>query len=329
MHGSLSFLTPAAGLTAVLALVPLAALAVGLRRVRRVRSVLRLARQGRDLDVVRIVALAVVPLLLALAIAQPVLRRHGSDAARADAAVFAVVDTSSSMGAASSASAPSRLAQAKSIAIGVASQLGGIPVGVASFTDRALPNLFPTIDRAVLDSTIRSLATDSPPPRETSRVATSFAALGSIERSSFFTAAQTHRALLLLTDGESRPFDAAALARTLAASPRVQVVVVRVGGAGDRLYADGRPGSVYRADPERAQQAVGLLVSATGGRSFTGGSAGVAAALRTDLGSGPTTRIASEPETRALAPYLVLLSLIPLLVVLTGSGAVRALRRLD
>ena len=202
IHGSLTFLTPLAGLLAVLALVPLAALAVGLRRVRRVRAVLRLPARGLELDWLRIVVLAGVPLLLALALTQPALRRSGSDSARADAAVFVVVDTSSSMGAASSANAPTRLEQAKRLAIGVASQLGGIPVGVASFTDRVLPNLFPTIDRAVVDSTIRSLATDSPPPRETSRVATSFAALGALERSSFFTAAQSHRALLLLTDGE-------------------------------------------------------------------------------------------------------------------------------
>jgi hypothetical protein len=212
----------------------------------------------------------------------------------------------------------------------VASQLGGIPAGVASFTDRALPNLFPTIDRAVVDSTLRSLGTDMPPPREASRVATTFAALRALQRSNFFTAAQSHRALLLVTDGESRPFDAAALARTLAASPRLHVMVVRVGSAGDRLYgADGRPGSVYRSDPGGARQAVAQLVSATGGRSFDGGSAGVATALESVLGSGPTRRIASEPQTRALAPYVVFLSLIPLLLVIMGpGGTVRASRRL-
>jgi hypothetical protein len=327
MAASLTFLTPLAGLLAPLALVPLAALAVAARRVRRARTLLRLPG-GRDLGWPRMLALAAVPLLLALGIMQPALRSQGSQAARSDAAVLIVVDTSSSMGAASSAKAPTRLEQAKRLAIGVASQLGGIPVGVANFTDRALPNLFPAIDRAVVDSTIRSLGTDSPPPRETSRVATTFAALRALQRSNFFTAAQSHRALLLVTDGESRPFDAAALARTLSASPRLHVVVMRVGSAGDRLYgADGRPGSVYRSDSEGARQAVAQLVSATGGRSF-GGSAGVARALQGVLGAGPTHRITSEPEIRALAPYVVLLSLIPLLLVIMGSGGtVRASRR--
>jgi hypothetical protein len=328
VHGSLTFLTPVAGLLAVLALVPLAALAAGLRRVRRVRSVLRLADRGLEVGRLRVVALASVPLLLAVAITQPALRRAGSQSARADAAVFAVVDTSSSMRAASSANAPTRLEQAKRVAIDVAGQLGGIPVGVASFTDRVLPNVFPTIDRAVVDSTIRSLATDSPPPRETSRVATTFAALSALERSNFFTAAQSHRALLLVTDGESRPFDAASLARALSASPRLHVMIVRVGSGGDRLYApNGRPGGVYRSDSRAARQAVAQLVSATGGRSF-GGSAGVAPALQSALGAGPTRRIASQPEIRTLAPYVVLLSLIPLLFVLLGSaGAARASRR--
>jgi von Willebrand factor type A domain len=330
VHGSLTFLTPLASIIGVLAIAPLLALAVALRRVRRARLALRLPDDGFGIAWLRALALASVPLLLALAIAQPVLRRHGSQPARADAAVFAVIDTSASMGAAPGPKAPTRLDRAKRVAVDVAAGLGGVPVGVASFTDRALPNLFPTIDRAVVGSTVRSLGIDSPPPRETSRVATSFAALGALERSSFYTAAETHRALLLITDGESRPFDAATLARTLAASPRVHVVVVRVGAGGDRLYgADGRPGSVYRSDPEGARQAVAQLVSATGGRSFDGGSAGVASALRSVLGSGPTTRITSEPETRALAPYVVLLSLIPLLVILAGPGRTfRASRRL-
>lgn len=328
VHGSLTFLTPLAGLLAALALVPLAALAVAVRRVRRTRTLLRLPG-GRDLGWPRTLAVAVVPLLLALGSMQPALRSQSSQPARSDAAVFVVVDTSASMGAASSAKAPTRLDQARRLTIGVVSQLGGIPVGVANFTDRALPNVFPTIDRAVVDSTIRSLGTDRPPPRETSRVATTFAALSALQRSNFFTAAQSHRALLLVTDGESRPFDAATLARALSSSPRLHVVVMRVGSAGDRLYgADGRPGSVYRSDSQGARQAVAQLVSATGGRSFSG-SAGVAPALRGVLGSGPTRRVTSEPETRALAPYVVLLSLIPLLFALMGSGGtVRVSRRL-
>lgn len=328
MHGSLTLLTPPAGLLVVLVLVPLAALAVALRRVRRARALVRLPAGGVSWP--RVVALSAVPVLLAVALTQPSIRRSGAERARSDAAVFAVVDTSASMGAAASAHAPTRLSRAKHVAIDVAARLGDVPVGVASFTDRALPNLFPTIDRAAVDSTVRALATDSPPPRETSRVATTFSALRALQRSDFFTRTQTQRALLLITDGESRAFDAATLARSLSVSPRIHVVVVRVGGGGDRLFgADGNAGSVYRSNPEGASQAIAQLVSATGGRS-TSGSAAATAALRSVLGSGPTRRIASEPQTRALAPYVVLLSLIPLLFLLVSSGGTtfRASRRL-
>jgi hypothetical protein len=85
MAASLTFLTPLAGLLAPLALVPLAALAVAARRVRRARTLLRLPG-GRDLDWPRTLALAAVPLLLALGIMQPALRSQGSQAARSDAA---------------------------------------------------------------------------------------------------------------------------------------------------------------------------------------------------------------------------------------------------
>jgi hypothetical protein len=231
------------------------------------------------------------------------------------------------MAAAPGPRAPTRLAQARRIALDVGSRLDGTPLGVASFTDRVLPNLFPSADRAAYDSTIRSLAIASPPPRETSRVATSFAALAALARDNYFTPAEKHRALLLITDGESRPFNAASLARTLARSPGIAVVAVRVGGGGDRLYANGRPAGSYRPDPAGARQAIAELVSATGGRAFTSDAAGAAAAVRSALGSAPLRRISSEPRSLGLAPYIVLLSLLPLLFLLHSGGTLRPERR--
>ena len=158
MLGSLTFLTPSAGLLAVLALIPLAALVVAGRQCGGRAPFCVSARRpaagsagGRS----RVLS---VPLLVALALAQPALRRHGTVSTRADAGVFVVVDTSSSMAAASSAHAPSRLAQARRIARRVGSQLPGIPLGVATFTDRVLPDLFPTADAAVFNSTIDTLS---------------------------------------------------------------------------------------------------------------------------------------------------------------------------
>ena len=316
MVASLTFQTPLGGLLALLALVPLAAFAVAERRIRAARRILRLPEPSARRARLRLAAVASVPLLLGLAATQPALRTRSSSPVRADAAVFVVLDTSTSMSASASAHAPTRLAQARRIAVAVGAQLPGIPLGVATFTDRVLPDSFPSADPAIFASTVRMVTIESPPPRETSRVATDFAALGELRTAGFFTHAQTHRALLLITDGESVAFNATALARTLAASPRIHVVVVRVGGGADRLRtANGRPGGTYRPDPAGAQRSVAQLAAATGGQAFAGGSAGVAAALRSEIGTGTTVRVASEPETRSLAVYIVILGVIPLLLV--------------
>jgi hypothetical protein len=307
MVASLTFLTPLGGLLALLALLPITAFAV---------AVLRLPEPPGGRTRRRLLAVASIPLLLGLAATQPALRTRSSNPVRADAAVFVVLDTSTSMSASASAHAPTRLAQARQIAVAVGAELPGIPLGVATFTDRVLPDAFPTADPAIFASTVRAVTIESPPPRETSRVATDFGALSALRSANFFTHAETHRALLLITDGESVSFDAAALARALGARPQIHVVVVRVGGSGDRLRrADGQAGGTYRPDPAGARRSVAQLVGATSGQSFASGSAGVAAALRAEIGTGPTLRVASEPETRRLTVYIVLLSVFPLLLI--------------
>ncbi len=328
MVASLTFLTPLGALLALLALVPLAAFAVAERRMRGARRILRLPEPPAGPARRRLVAVVSVPLLIGLAAAQPALRTRSSIPVRADAAVFVVLDTSTSMSASASAHAPTRLAQARRLAVAVGAQLPGIPLGVATFTDRVLPDAFPSADHAIFASTVRAVTVDSPPPRETSRVATDFAALSALRTDGFFRRSQTHRALLLITDGESVPFDAAALARALGERPRIHVVVVRVGGAADRLRtASGQPGGTYRPDPGGARRAVAQLIGATNGRSFTGGAAGVAAALRSEIGTGPTLRVASRPETRSLAVFVVLLSVVPLLVSLEIAARVVPVNR--
>jgi uncharacterized protein with von Willebrand factor type A (vWA) domain len=290
--------------------------------------VLRLPEPAGSFRLWRPLAVASVPLLIALALAQPAWRRHGSVSARTDAAVFVVVDTSNSMAAAPSARSPSRLEQAKRIALSVGSRLPGIPLGVATFTDRTLADAFPSADAAIFNSTIRSLAIESPPPRESSRVATNFSALAAIQRADFFTRAQRHRAVLLITDGETTAFDAGAVAGALSTSPAAHLVIVRVGGGRDRLHAsDGKAAGSYRADPAGARRAVSRLASATGGQAFSGGPAGVAAALRSAIGPGATRAVPSAPESTALGPIVALTSLVPLLLILTSTEDIARLRR--
>jgi hypothetical protein len=319
MLDSLTFAIPRAGLLGLAAVVPIAAVVLAGARVCRARTTLRLPEPSRRRGHWRALAVASVPLLIALALTQPGWRRHGSVSERGDAGVFVVVDTSNSMAASASARAPSRLEQAKRIALAVGSQLPGIPLGVATFTDRTLPDAFPSAEPAIFNSTIRSLTIESPPPRESSRVATDFSALAAVQRADFFTRAQRHRAMLLITDGETAAFDAGAIARALSAAPAVKVVIVRVGGGGDRLHAsDGSAAGSYRANPAAARHAVAQLASGTRGQAFSGGSAGVAAALRSDLGPGATAEVSSAPETLELAPVIALLGLAPLIFILTS-----------
>jgi hypothetical protein len=257
-----------------------------------------------------------VPLLIALGATQPALRTRHTVKVRGDAGVFVVVDTSSSMLARSGPKAPTRLALAKRVAIAADAGLAGIPTGIATITDRVLPDLFPSLDSAAFTSTANALVVNGPPPRETQRIATTFGVLASLRRSGFFAPAEHRRALLLVTDGESRPFDSAVLARALAVRPAVRVLAIRVGGGGDRLYtAAGRAGSSYRADPARARRALAQLTAATGGHEYTSGAA-AAAAIRSAFGEGPTTAVQQGVSRRNLASWFIMSSLLPLLIVL-------------
>jgi hypothetical protein len=327
---SLIFLTPSAGLVALFGVAPLAALALGVRRVGRVRALLRLDPPGTPGVWLEAVALAATAVVIALAAMQPALRSHGSERVRRDVGVFVVIDVSSSMDAAAGPHAASRLTQAKRLAIAIGTGITGIPVGVATFTDRVLPNLFPTVDTAAFSSTVRSLRVGSPPPREQSRVATDFGPLAAVRRSGFFVPAQKRRALVLITDGESGPFDGSVLGRALAAQPAVHLLVLRVGGGGDRLYrSDGAPGGSYRADPAGARRAIAQLVSVTGGHTYTSAAA-AAGALRSLAGSGLGDRVQTHRATSSLAPYVALASLLPVFIVLRNRNSAKfpATRRL-
>lgn len=307
---ALTLLTPRAGYLAALAAVPVAALVVAAMRVERVRTLLRLPPPPGLGRVRRGALLAAVVLLLVVAAMQPAVRTQASLRARTDAAAFVVLDTSRSMLAAPSPGAATRLRRAKQAAIALGARLPGIPLGVATFTDRVLPDLFPTPDRGAFDSTVESVTAESPPPRDANTVATTFDALSPLATDGFFGAGVRRRAVILLTDGEGRAFDAGGLAETLA-SHGVRLAVVRVGGGGDRIWRpDGTVEAAYRPDPSLATQDVARL------RAATGGGTDAAAVVREALGRGPTTVVGVQPRSRSLAPFAALLALIPLALVL-------------
>ena len=161
----MTLLAPA-GLLLALGVVPaLALLARGERRAGRIRSLLGLLPPGRFRRGGPAVALCVAAALLALAASRPVVRETQARYVRSDAEAIFALDISRSMLAAASPSAPDRLARAKAAAETLRAAIPDVPAGVASFTDRALPNLFPTADAGVFAATVdRSVAIERPPP---------------------------------------------------------------------------------------------------------------------------------------------------------------------
>jgi len=315
LAASVFFLTPRAALLAPMVIVPVAAFVVATRRVDRVRRILHLppppASRGRE----RVLLLAAIVLLLVVAAMQPVVRTRTGLRARTDAQVFVVLDTSRSMAAAPRPGAPSRLDQAKRVALSLGTRLHGVPLGVATFTDRVLPDLFPTSDTGAYDSAVDAVGIESPPPRDTNTVATTFDALTQTATEGFFAPSARRRAVVLVTDGESRPFDQATIADSLR-SQHIALSVVRVGGSGDRVWDGDRAEANFRPDPAAARLNVARLAQAVG--QAPGADAGAVAARA--VGSGPTHIVGIEPRVRSLSPIFAVLALAALAVYL-GAGA--------
>ncbi len=197
------------------------------------------------------------------------------------------------------------------------SSLAAVPSGVATLTDRVLPNLLPVPDAAAFDATIRqTVAINQPPPRELNVRATNFAALASIPRSGYFQGSAKRRVVVLLTDGESSFFDPAVVGRALAASPRTDFLAVQFWRSSESIYkSSGNADPNYRPDPSSKSQ-LAALAAATHGRVFSEGNLGGAAkALRTMLGRGPTRSVGRTRTTHPLAPYVALLALLPLTLI--------------
>jgi hypothetical protein len=307
---SLTFLTPAAGLVALVALVPLAAAAAGAARSTRVRRALGLQPPARDLA--GPILLAAVPLLLGLAAMQPALTRDVTQRTRTDAAVFVVLDVTRSMLASPSPSAQSRLQRAKQAAIALRGRVHELPFGVATLTDRVVPLLFPTGNQAVFDTTVRrAVRVNGPPPLELAANATDFSALDNLATQSFFAPSTRRRVVVLLTDGESKPFDPGSLS-DLRGTP---VIVLRFWHANDRVYDDGSPEPAYRPDPT-SKAIAAELATATGGRVFGEGNvAAAAAAVERAAGSGPTAGATTSTERTPIGDWIALASLVPLAFV--------------
>jgi hypothetical protein len=319
---SVSFLTPLAGVFALAALVPLVALLAGERRAAAIRRALLLAGPRRRALVPVVAALVLLPALVATAAAQPVLVRDRRLSQRADAEVFFVLDTSLSMEARRGPGAATRLARAKRDVLRLESSLGDLPAGLASMTDRVLPVLLPTADRALFARALaQSIGIDRPPPsqRYPGR-ATTFEALVAMWGQNFFTPRTTHRAIVVFTDGEAAPPDSSFRQSALAAEANLEtagiptpILFVHVWAPGERIYVrGGRVDPRYVADPTSGpslERYARLLQGSAFGEDQLGD---VARAIRADAGTAKAWRTETAATRVPLAPWFVLAGVVPL-----------------
>jgi hypothetical protein len=320
----MTLLTPLGALAALAGLVPLAGALLGRGRADAVRRALRLPPPERRADVLRPSLAAAGVALLGLAVAQPALTRTSSPRVRADVQAVFVLDTSRSMAASSSPTAPTRLDRAVSAAVRLREAIPEVESGVLTLTDRVLPDLLPVPDRQGFAAVVeRAVRIESPPPRSSHVRATRYGALADIASGNVFAPTASRRLVVLLTDGESNPVQAGALARALPSSRGYRFAAIRFWRASESVYGlDGATEPAYRPDPG-GRDVLRSLAAALGGRSFEETRAGATASyLRTLAGDGPTTHAARAERSRVpLAPYVALFGLLVLLVALAPSPA--------
>ena len=314
----MTFLSPLAALVALAVLAPVAAALFGRTRVRAARRELGLPAPSRWSAAGRLGCGLAAIALLGLAAAQPALTDTASGNERTDTAVLFVFDISRSMSASATPRSPTRLERAVDAAIELRAAISDVPAGIATVTDRVLPDLLPVADIGSFTGVARrAVAIESPPPSATSVVATSYAALSAIPSGNFFAPNVTRRIVVLLGDGESNPFNPSQVASALTPARGYRFLAIRFWNANEQVFDGHRraePG--YHPNPAGASIVAGLA-RALGGRSFSESGVGAAASyLRALAETGPTVSSGAIPSHQPLAPFVAALAGLLLLAVL-------------
>jgi hypothetical protein len=311
---SLTFVTPLGALIAIVGLIPLAVLLVEDRRLDALCEKLGLRPPTWRPSIHVGAALIVLVVVLALALAQPVIGSHTTLKGRADAEAFFVFDVSRSMGA-RTANSPTRFDQARRDAKELRARLGNLPVGVASLTDRVLPHLFPSVSVNAFNATLdESLAIDRPTMSLAygDSLGTKIGALADLVNGNYFEATARKRIVIVFTDGET-------LKERLSTLParfkdgNLHVFFFRYWSPDQRVYnAAGQIDPAYLPDPSSTPILDGLAQSISS-KVFEPGQVGqAAAAVRAVIGKGPTTARGRELNSFLLAPYVLLFAIVPL-----------------
>jgi von Willebrand factor type A domain len=307
-----SFLTPLGALFVLGAAMPLAAVAVVERRSGRVRAALRLSGPARRAVVPVVIALVLLPALVAVAAAQPVVVRREMVHQRGDAQAFFVLDTSLSMSAQQAPGEPTRLQRAKRLARRLELSLGDVPVGLASMTDRVLPDMMPTTDTALFGKTlVQSVGIDEPPPSQQYGYgrATNLQALVPLNQAHFFTPRVKKRLLVVFTDGEASSnleLFGYEIGHTL------QPVFVHVWQPDDRIFHKGRIDPHYTPDPT-SSELLGRAAKLSDGSVVNEDDYDkLASTAHHIVGSGPDTGQINAYARVALGPWFALAGILPL-----------------
>ena len=323
---ALTFLSPGAALVGVVtAALLVGAIIYGSSRVQQVQRVLGLAPPPPTRRRIRLSLAAAFAAVLALAAAQPVLTHDSRVRVRRDVEALFIIDVSRSMQASARPGAPTRLDRARAAAIDLRGSVPNVAAGVATLTDRVLPDLFPVSDRQGFENVVESsVQIESPPPQASAVRATSYAALGGIPGHGYFAPQASSRIVIVLTDGESLPVESAALAAAYAGLPAYHVLIVRFWHAKEKIYDEGgRVESAYR--PDSASGAIVTEVaSALGGSAYDERALDRARAeLEHLVGTGPTTTGTGSVRQRTpLAPGIAVVALV-LAAILGGTSTRR------
>jgi hypothetical protein len=308
-----TFLTPIDALFALAAVIPLAALWLAHTRMERVRRLFSLTTPRRRELAGVVAALALLPVLMGVAAAQPVVVRHHSLGQRLDVQVFLVFDTTTSMTARAGQQDPTRLARAKQEAREMLSKLGDIPVGLAAWTDRVLPVLMPTANYGLVRRTLgQSVGINRPPPGQLYRGrATTFSALYPIGNAHFYSPGVQHEVLVVFTDGEAVPIRSQ-IGYVLARAMTVHPLFVHMWAPTERIYVHGHIDSHYRPDLT-TPRGLTRFAAAAHGRVFEENDLGaLTETIRAEAGDSPISTDVIGYARIALAPWFVLAGVVPL-----------------
>ncbi len=307
------FLTPIDAVFALAAAVPVAALWLAQTRMERIRRLFSLTSPRRRELAGVVAALVLLPVLVGVAAAQPVVIRHQLLGQRVDVQAFFVFDTSTSMGARTGPRGLTRLQRAKQEAEEVIPKLGDIPVGLATMTDRVLPVVMPTSSLVLIHRTLaQSVAINQPPPTQFYKGrATHFSALFPLSNYNFYSPGVRRRILVVFTDGEATPLHGPIIFE-LARAMTVYPLFVHVWAPTERLYVHRQVDPRYTPDPISATALRQFAVAAHGRVFGEGDLHALTQTIRAEAGSSPVETKVLGYARIPLAQWFVLAGVIPL-----------------